>query len=199
MIIASLLFKGREIFQIAWLAIFLFTGEVLGEYFGLLPHHHLPSAGEVAHELPFILMTLGSFWLVILFSAYVGALDHEAQPGHQGRAGRAGRPNCWTTDRAKMDFFRFVTHEIKSPVNTAQSAVETALELGGAALTPSVRDVLERAVSRLEQATGHRQGSGRSDPRGRAQGGKPAAGGFQSAGRREMVDGQRDIGRPGED
>ncbi|MBU2500981.1 HAMP domain-containing histidine kinase, partial [bacterium] len=55
-------------------------------------------------------------------------------------------------DRAKMDFFRFVTHEIKSPVSTAQSAVETALELGAARMAPAVEDMLSRAVGRLEHA-----------------------------------------------
>ena len=88
-IIASLLFKGREIYQIAWLAIALFTIEVLCEYTGVLPHHHLLSASEMTHELPFVLATLASFWLVMLFSAYMGATHHGPQPGHQGRAGGA--------------------------------------------------------------------------------------------------------------
>ena len=151
-IIASLLFKGREIFQIAWLAIFLFTAEVFGEYSDLLPHHHLPTAGEWAHELPFILMTLGSFWLVILFCAYVGALIMKHNRAIKDEL-VVRQSALLAEDRAKTDFFRFVTHEIKSPVNTAQSGVETALELGGESLAPSVRDVLERAVSRLKQAT----------------------------------------------
>jgi len=151
-IIASLLFKGREIFQIAWLAIFLFTAEVSGEYFGLLPHHHIPTASEVAHELPFTLMTLASFWLVILFSAYVGAriMSHNRAIKDELVARQS---DLLDEDRAKTDFFRFVTHEIKSPVNTAQSGVETALDLIGESMVPSVRDVLERAVSRLKQAT----------------------------------------------
>jgi signal transduction histidine kinase len=151
-IIASLLLKGREIFQIAWLAIFLFTAGVVGEYFGVLPHHHLPTAGEVSHELPFILMTLGSFWLVILFSAYVGALIMRHNRAIKDEL-VARQEELLEKDRAKTDFFRFVTHEIKSPVNTAQSGVETALELGGETMAPSVRDVLERAVKRLGQAT----------------------------------------------
>jgi signal transduction histidine kinase len=151
-IIASLLFKGREIFQIAWLAIFLFTANVFGEYFGLLPHHHLPAADEVAHKLPFILMTLGSFWLVILFCAYVGALIMKHNRAIKNEL-VARQAVLLDEDRAKTDFFRFVTHEIKSPVNTAQSGVETALELGGESLTPSVRDVLNRAIGRLKQAT----------------------------------------------
>ena len=40
-IIASLLFKGREIFPIAWLASLPVHGQVAGEHFGLIPHHHL--------------------------------------------------------------------------------------------------------------------------------------------------------------
>ncbi len=151
-IMASLLFKGSEIYHIAWLAIFLFTAEVVGEFLGLLPHHHLLSAGGLTHELPYVAMTLASFWLVLLFCAYIGAsimthnriikaelLDRQAQ--------------LMKADKAKMDFFRFVTHEIKSPVNTAQSAVETALELGGSTMSPSVEDMLSRAVRRMEQAT----------------------------------------------
>lgn len=151
-IIASLLFKGREIFQIAWLAIILFTAEVLGEYLGILPHHHLPVAGAAGHQLPFILMTLGSFWLVILFSAYIGALIMKHNRAIKDEL-VARQADLLGEDRAKTDFFRFVTHEIKNPVNTAQSGVETALELGGEDLSPSVRDVLERSVSRLKQAT----------------------------------------------
>jgi signal transduction histidine kinase len=151
-IIASLLFKGREILQIAWLAIFLFTAEVLAEYFGFIPHHHLPTSGDVAHDLPFILMTLGSLWLVILFSAYVGALIMRHNRAIKDEL-VARQAQLVDEDRAKTDFFRFVTHEVKSPVNTAQSGVEIALELGGDSLQPGVRDVLERAVSRLKHAT----------------------------------------------
>ncbi len=158
-VLASLLFKGREIFQISWLAIILFTGEVLGEYLNFLPHHHLLSASSMTHELPFIIMTLSSFWLVMLFTAYIGAaimlhnrtikdelvLRQEELVVKQAELVKA--------DHAKMDFFRFVTHEVKSPVSTAQSAVETSLEVGGSDMSPPIRDLLERAVGRLEQTT----------------------------------------------
>ena len=151
-IIASLLFKGREIFQIAWLAIFLFTGEVMAEYFGWLPHHHLLSASEMTHELPFILMTLASFCLVLLFSAYMGAsiMSHNRAIKDELVL---RQQDLVEADKARMDFFRFVTHEVKSPVSTAQSAVETALELGGDTMSPQVEDMLSRSVGRLQQAS----------------------------------------------
>ena len=123
-----------------------------GNISGCCPTTNLPTAGEVSHELPFILMTLGSFWLVILFSAYVGALIMRHNRAIKDELVDR-QAELLAEDRAKMDFFRFVTHEIKSPVNTAQSGVETALELGGEKMAPSVRDVLERAVKRLGQTT----------------------------------------------
>ena len=124
-ILASLLFKGREIFQIAWLAIALFTLEIMGEFWGVWPHHHVLRGSEMVRELPYILATLASFWLVLLFSAYMcsSIMKHN-------RAIKDELVERQTlliaADKAKTDFFRFVTHEIKSPVSTAQSAVETA-------------------------------------------------------------------------
>jgi signal transduction histidine kinase len=151
-IIASLLFKGQEIYQITWLAIALFTTEVLLEYGSIIPHHHLLSASHLTHELPFILATLASFWLVMLFSAYMGAsiMKHNRAIKDELVERQAA---LMAQDKAKTDFFRFVAHEVKSPVSTAQSAVETALELGGAQMKPAIEDMLQRGVRRLEQAT----------------------------------------------
>ncbi len=151
-IMASLLFKGSEIYHIAWLAIGLFTVEVVGEYVGILPHYHLLSAGNLTHELPYVTMTLASFWLVLLFCAYIGAsiMTHNRTIKDELLVRQA---ELMKADKSKMDFFRFVTHEVKSPVNTAQSAVETALELGGKDMSATVEDMLTRAVRRLEQAT----------------------------------------------
>jgi signal transduction histidine kinase len=151
-IIASLLFKGREIFQIAWLAIILFSGAAAGEYAGWLPHYHLRSASGEAHDLRFLVMTLSSFWLVLLFSAYIGSrIMRHNRTIKDELVSR--QQELMVADRAKMDFFRFVTHEVKSPVSTAQSAVETALDLGGSAMSAPVEDMLNRAVGRLVQAT----------------------------------------------
>lgn len=151
-VIAALLFKGREVFQIAWLAIALFTGEVVGEHLGWLPHHHLLGVGTLTHETRYIVAALGSFWFVMLSGAFVSA----SIMGHN----RAIKDELVTrqnellaADRAMVDFFRFVTHEIKSPVNTARSAIATVMEAHADGLEPDARDLLERAGRRLEQTT----------------------------------------------
>ena len=152
-IIASLLFKGHEVWQIAWLAIGLFTTMVLLEYAHLLPHHHLLSASDLTHELPFLLATLGSFWLVMLVSALMGQTIMRHNRAIKDELVERQKALI-EADRSKVDFFRFVTHEVKSPISTAQSAVETALELGGSQMSESVEDMLQRGVRRLEQAVG---------------------------------------------
>lgn len=151
-IIASLLFKGRDIFAVAWFAILLFTATVALEYFDVVPHYHLLSASEMTHEPPFILTTLAAFWLVLLVSAWMGATIMEHNRAIKDELVVRQR-ELIDADRAKTDFFRYVTHEVKSPVSTAQSAVETALEIGGGEMSASTSDLLSRAVGRLEQAT----------------------------------------------
>ena len=149
-IIASLLFKGREIYQIAALAIVLFTAEVAGEVFGVLPHHHLTYALDHHHETAYILMTLGVFWLVLLSSAYIGASFMRHNRAIKDEL-VARQNELIARDKAKTDFFRFVVHEIKNPAITAQSAIETVLLIAADELSDTARDLLERSVRRTSQ------------------------------------------------
>lgn len=51
------------------------------------------------------------------------------------------------------DIFRFVGHEVRSPVNTTRSAIMATLDLPGEGLEPRARDLLGLARGRLDQAT----------------------------------------------
>lgn len=151
-VIASMLFKGRETYSIAVLSIVLFDIEVLLERLQVLPHHHMPHANEVAHSIGYISMALLAFSSIMLFSAYMAStvMKHNRElkdelVDRQRRLAESGQ--------AKLDFFRFVTHEIKSPIATAQSAIEAAVEVGRAEMTAPILDMLDRALKRLGQAT----------------------------------------------
>lgn len=150
-IIASLLFKGRDVFHIAGLAIVLFNADVAGEYFHVLPHHHLLSASPVTHEPPFILLTLGAFVLVQLVAAYIGSTIMNHNRAIKDELVERQK-ELLAADRAKLEFFRFVTHEIKSPVATAQSAVDAARAMGGEELPERIANLLDRAYGRLDHA-----------------------------------------------
>jgi len=148
-IIASLIFKGKEIYQITALAIILFTLETLGEHFRIIPHHHLMSASETIHEPLYMLMTLSAFWIVLIVAAYIGSTFMKHNRAIKDDLVQRQK-ELEDADKAKVDFFRFVTHEVKSPIITALSAVDLALDKNDG--NKIVDNMLGRASRRLHQA-----------------------------------------------
>ncbi|MCB1151090.1 HAMP domain-containing histidine kinase, partial [bacterium] len=149
--IASLLLRGGEVYRIAALAGGLYTLLALGENRGWLTHHHLVGAHAMTHETVYVLMSLGAMWLVLLAAALIGSqiMAHNRAIRDELLERQRGLEKA---AEAQVDFFRFVTHEVKSPIVTAQSAVEAGRELGAGALPPEADDLLGRAVARLQQA-----------------------------------------------
>ncbi|MBK7701890.1 MAG: hypothetical protein IPI34_02820 [bacterium] len=151
-LLAGLLFKGSEIRRMALLAGLLFTAEVLGEAFGLVPHHHLSSGPEMSQDWRFVSSGLAAFWLVLVGCAYLSAsiMRHNRTIKDELVV---RQDQLVEADKAKIDFFRYVSHEVKTPVVTAQSAVEAVLAVAGADMAEKPRDLLRRTVERLRQAT----------------------------------------------
>lgn len=150
-LIASLLFRGRDVAQVALLAGLLFSAVALGEHFGGLTHHHLEGAGTLTHGLLYVGVSLVSFWLVLFGAAWVGASIMRHNRAIKDELVTRSR-ELEAADQAKLDFFRYVSHEVKTPVATAQSAVEAVLGVSGADLSEKAAETLRRAVARLSQA-----------------------------------------------
>ena len=151
-IIAGLLFRRRGLLRIAVLAGLLLTLMAVGETAGWLPHHHVGGGHVPSHNWPYVVLHLLVFWGVL---AACTAMTYSVMSHHReiGRELLEEHRRLREADRAKMDFFRYVTHELKNPVITAQSALEAVLQIEGPRLAPNVRDMLERARNRLAQAT----------------------------------------------
>ncbi|MBU1699860.1 MAG: HAMP domain-containing histidine kinase [Candidatus Eisenbacteria bacterium] len=150
-LIASLLFKGREIYQITFAAALMFTGLVIGEFTGILPHYQLMEGMTASSSLPYITVTLVVFWPVLFGIAYLGARIMRHNRSIKDELVLRQR-QLIVADKAKIDFFRYVSHEVKTPIVTAQSALEAVLQLSGDELPEKSRDMLLRAVKRLNQA-----------------------------------------------
>jgi signal transduction histidine kinase len=109
-------------------------------------------ASTMTHEWSYTLVTLAAFWFVMLSGAFVSAsIMRHNRAIKDELVVRQGQ--LLAADRAMLDFFRFVTHEIKSPVNTARSAIEAVLDLHRDSLDPGAQDLLDRAQRRLDQTT----------------------------------------------
>jgi len=149
-VISSIIFKGKEVYQIAFLAIILFSLEVLGVQFGLLNHFHILSSSEHLHDPVYIYMALSVFCFVILFTAFLASNVTSRYRVIRDELIHKQK-QLIVADQAKLDFFRYVAHEMKSPIVTIQSALDTVLSLYKESLNEKADDLLSRSRDRTQQ------------------------------------------------
>ena len=149
-IMASLMFKGKGVYQIAFLAILFFTFEVVFStaFFPLLNHYHIFSHSDHMHDIRYVLLMLLMFWFVILATAFIAASFRKRYQKIKDELVK-NQEQLIETDKSKTDFFRFASHELKSPIVTIQSAIDTVLDISD--LSNQSKDLLYRARNRAEQ------------------------------------------------
>jgi signal transduction histidine kinase len=160
-IIASILLSRRVSFLMATLATLLFAAIAGLEYFGLLPHYHLPIVGEVelCRSIPYLLTVVGvmavTLWLVAYMTSSISAKlrqrDQDLVQSHQVTLGKsreleAVNERLRRIDAERTRFLTLVTHELRAPINTIHTCVELALT--GYASPETVQDILERVQRR---------------------------------------------------
>jgi len=147
-IIASVIFEKKyQAFIIAVVAVLLLSMLVLMEYWQILPHY---SSGVKVYNISDIVLALSVFYVTIFTSTYIGVtlmMRHKkvknlifAQNEELEKAGKE-----------KMLFFRFVSHELKSPIIAVQSSINVVLDVMDTNLKPKARDMLERGRKRTVQ------------------------------------------------
>ena len=156
-IIASLMFKGRQVYLIAGFAILLFTGEVIlsseALVYGrlkILENHYLFRDPAEPFVWQYVLFVLASFWFAILVVAFVASSMMERYRRVRDKLVHK-QLQLIDTDKEKMQFFRFVTHELKSPIVTIQSAIDTVLSLTHDCMDERCRELLVRSRDRSQQ------------------------------------------------
>lgn len=156
-IIASLMFKGREVYQIAGLALALFTGEVLlsskaflGGRLQIFDTHSIFITTDHVHDIRFVYVILGAFWFAVLFVAFVASSMMDRYRKVRDKLVNK-QQQLIDSDKEKMQFFRFVTHELKSPIVTIQSAIDTVLALSQNSLEDRTMQLLVRSRDRSQQ------------------------------------------------
>ena len=148
--IAGLIFPGKEVFKIAGLAILLFSLEVICELFYLTTHYHIFSESTHMHDPLFLLMMLLMFWMVITFSAYMAFSMMQRYRWVRDKLYKKQR-ELIKTDKAKMDFFRFIAHEMKSPISTVQSALETIKSISNNSLDLRINKLINSSIVKTKQ------------------------------------------------
>jgi len=147
-IIASVIFETKyQAFVIAGVAVFLLSMLVLMEYGQMFVHY---SSGVKVYNIHDIILALSVFYITIFTSTYIGVtlmMRHKKVKNLIF----AQNEELEKADKEKMLFFRFVSHELKSPIIAVQSAINVVLDVMETNLKPKARDMLERGRKRTVQ------------------------------------------------
>jgi signal transduction histidine kinase len=163
MVIATFLLPMRNVFLLAGLAIFLFASLVLLEMSGWLPHHSIFALNQQHRNPRFVLVTLTAFGSALLIAVYLGTSIAGRLRQREGEilrlqqeiavyASELERTNrqLVEADLAKTQYFRKVSHDLKSPLAAQQSLLRTLLiELRD--MKPDARARVERAIARGDE------------------------------------------------
>ena len=139
--------KKYQAFIIAGVAVLLLSILVFMEYQQILNHY---SSGVKVHNISDILLALSVFYVTIFTSTYIGVtlmMRHKKVKDLIF----AQNEELEKADKEKMLFFRFVSHELKSPIIAVQSAINVVLDVIDININPKARDMLERGRKRTVQ------------------------------------------------
>ncbi len=147
-IIASVIFERKyPALIITAAAVILFTGLVTLEYLQIIAHvgHSIK-----VHSPLDIGLALSVFYVTVSASTYIGVtlmMRHKKVKNLIF----AQNEKLEKSEKEKMQFFRFVSHELKSPIIAVQSAINVVLDVMDVKLKPQARDMLERGRKRTVQ------------------------------------------------
>ncbi len=147
-IIACTIFEQRyDPYTVTVFSVIIFTGMVIAESKQWI--HHYDLFGSSLSTLS-VFISLGVFYITMFSSAYLGVT---LMKRHLKVKDIINQKNIKlrSASAEKNKFFRFVSHELKSPIVAIQSSINVVLELMGNELTPKTKDLLTRARVRSAQ------------------------------------------------
>ena len=147
-IIAATIFDApKQPFLVAGVAVFLFSFLAISEHLELIPHyciiHH-------THSVIQLILSLAGFYVTIFVSSYIGVT---LMKRHQKVKNLIFQQNerLQEASKTKLKFFRFVSHELKSPIVAVQSSINVIIDIMGNEIPEKALEMLERARIRTRQ------------------------------------------------
>ncbi|MFH1853112.1 MAG: HAMP domain-containing sensor histidine kinase [Candidatus Neomarinimicrobiota bacterium] len=144
---ATIFDEPKQPFMMAGVAVILFSCLAILEYTGLVHHYQI---SQNTYTLIHTLLALMGFYVTIFVSSYIGVT---LMNRHRKVKNLIFAQNEQLEKAAaeKMQFFRFVSHELKSPIVAVQSSINVVLDVVNADMPPKARDMLDRARIRSSQ------------------------------------------------
>lgn len=146
-IISSILLNRRYSIAYAFFVVFLYSGLILAENYGLIPHHHLIGI-EISPQ--YLFGVIFAFGAAMLISAWVTSsirMQLEAREDELEKARKA----LEVLEAQKSGFLRMVSHELRSPITAIQSSLGVIMSLGGQSLGDDLKTSLNRSMIRADE------------------------------------------------
>ena len=148
-VLSSIIFPGRSPFIITTVIVILFSSLVYLEYNGILYHYCIFSTDLHSNNL-LIYIILVVFTITVYVTMYI-CMSFMYIYREVKRQIDLQNQQLIKADKEKSQFFRFTSHELKSPVVAIKSSVDGVIKNFSDQMDDRATDLLQRASRRSDQ------------------------------------------------
>ena len=148
-VLSSILFPGWRPIFVTTLVVILFSSLVYLEYTGII-YHYCIFKSDLHSDLYFVLIVLTVFTITVYVTMYI-CMSFMYIYRNIKRQMDIQNLQLVQADTKKTKFFRFTSHELKSPVVAIKSSIDSILKNYSGQLDVTVEDLLQRSSARAAQ------------------------------------------------
>ncbi len=148
-VLSSIVFPKRLPYIFSTFVVGLFFLLIYSEYAGFIPHYSLFKSDLYINKTA-IELVLTVFTVTVYVTTYICLTFMQIYRRSKEVIDLQNR-QLRKANEQKMTFFRFASHELKSPLVAIKTSIDTVLTSFGSKLDPVARNLLERATLRAEQ------------------------------------------------
>ncbi len=148
-VLSSIVFPKRLPYLFSTLVVGLFFLLIYSEYTGFLPHYSLFNTNLYVNKTA-IELTLAIFAITVYVTTYICLTFMQIYRQSKRVIDEQNRKLRSVTEQ-KLNFFRFASHELKSPIVAIKTSIDTVLASFGNKMDPVALNLLKRSSARAEQ------------------------------------------------
>ncbi|MCF7802318.1 MAG: hypothetical protein K9N34_09915, partial [Candidatus Marinimicrobia bacterium] len=152
-ITAAVIFPGTRPYGFAGLAVILYTTLLATEWLDILPHFNFYEGVDITRYTEIVVFTWLIFLMTIFLSTYLAKNVTDRYRRVRTRLEFTNR-RLQELNRAKTNFLRVSSHELKAPISTVQSTLAVIRDILHDQVDERVQDMAGRAIKKTEEMIG---------------------------------------------
>jgi signal transduction histidine kinase len=148
-VLASIIFPGLIPLVFATFVVLLFGALIYLEYSGVIPHYSIFNSGIYRNEIA-IYVVMAVFIATVYVTAYICTTFMQIYRNIKRQIDIQNQ-QLIDLDKQKTQFFRFTSHELKSPIVAVKTSLDGFIKNYGVQIEPRGLNLIERASLRAGQ------------------------------------------------